>query len=571
MRDSLKQSLDDLVYMVDLGCLLRRRAIRFGTVEDFKLAVSIAKLGLYRCSRSSKYYASCTERVAGIYHDIFQVTCGFELVKDAPKYPWSIQEHDELCRNASMPIKESKILDDDLDSKDLSDDGILPDVTGLHDHPTSIPVLWSGSEWKVLQRAMVTYRCAVALATNDLERMKHQEKLATVLRHRFDHLGSGDDLLEAAKLLQSLVDTRIESQGAHEEVLGTISETACVLKLQYDIFRDVRALEASIRLLRRSLEMATNASDIVNASLGLSATLSSYFHLYQNVDSQNEAIELLCTALKQEPQSTGQRWGLRANLAKMLYDRCLHVHDLNGIATSLKKAWKALVVDLDHAQQKKIERLMWRIGGQVCAYYDPAECGAYHDELDIIEMARPIEEPANTIPLCGPISPFAKGWRRVEHAGYLGGASQDLKDAIYSGTEALIIIPKHDSCRPRLLHQLATFHVHTYRTHKPSDAVLGYDESTVLKLLDEAETTSSGTHDRICVHRSKMKLLARLGRWSDAVVAAEAAEGYIPVLARENVRFKDRLRKLRSVHGLAADAAIYQSELDVWHSSRYES
>jgi hypothetical protein len=45
-----------------------------------------------------------------------------------------------------------------------------------------------------------------------------------------------------------------------------------------------------------------------------------------------------------------------------------------------------------------------------------------------------------------------------------------------------------------------------------------------------------------------------MGRWNDAVIVAEAAIEHISVLARENVQFKDRLRKLRSVHGLAADA-----------------
>lgn len=50
-----------------------------------------------------------------------------------------------------------------------------------------------------------------------------------------------------------------------------------------------------------------------------------------------------------------------------------------------------------------------------------------------------------------------------------------------------------------------------------------------------------------------MKLWGPLGRWNDAVMPVEPASGPISVLGRENVQRKDRLRKVRGVHNVAAD------------------
>jgi len=50
-----------------------------------------------------------------------------------------------------------------------------------------------------------------------------------------------------------------------------------------------------------------------------------------------------------------------------------------------------------------------------------------------------------------------------------------------------------------------------------------------------------------------MKLLGPLGRWNDAVMPVEPVSGPISVLGRENVQRKDRLRKVRGVHNVAAD------------------
>lgn len=550
MRDSLKR-LDNVVYIVDLAEFLGRRAIRCAIAGDLKLAISIASLGLSHCPRSSKYYASCAATVADMYYDIFQVTCGFPLAKHAPKHLWSPEEHDELCLVAISPVKDLKILGNYLDSKDSSDDEVLPDGIGIRDQPSE-PVQWSGTEWKVLQRAVVIY--GLAIATTDSEQEKYQAKLADVLIHRFDHLESGNDLLEAAKLLISFVDARTGSENAQGKALERLFKTARALGLQYDTFGDVKALESSISLFRRSLKMATKTSDTIRASLGLSAVLSSHFRLFQDRESQKESIDLLYSALDQTPQSIDQRWSIRARVAVALYHRCLNTDDLNGLASSLREAWETYVVNLNHSQQKEVEWIIWTIGAQAYAYYDPAKCGAYHDDFSIVEMARPLEEPGDTVPLCGPVYPFANAWRRFENVGNLGGASQDLNDAIQFGTEALQIVPKDAPHRPRLLHQLATFHADSFHTHRSSNSILGYDESKALEFLDEAEITSLNTHDRICVRRSKMKLLGQLGRWNDAVMVAEAAIEYISVLARENVQFKDRLRKLRSVHGLAANA-----------------
>lgn len=197
---------------------------------------------------------------------------------------------------------------------------------------------------------------------------------------------------------------------------------------------------------------------------------------------------------------------------------------------------------------------MWYIGVQAYAYYDSAKCGAYYDDFSIVEMARPLKESGDTVSLCGPVYPFVNAWRRFENVGNLSGASQNLNDAIKFGTEALQIIPKDHAYRSRLLYQLATFYADSFRIYRFSSSILGYDERKALEFLDEAENISSISHDRICVRRSKMKLLGQMGRWNDAVIVAEAAIEHISVLARENVQFKDRLRKLRSVHGLAADA-----------------
>ncbi len=551
MRDSLKR-LDNVVYIVDLAELLSRRAIRCAIAGDLKLAISIVSLGLSHCPRSSKYYASCAATVADMYYDIFQVTCGFRLAKHAPKHLWSPEEHDELCLVAISPVKDLKVLGNYLNSKDSSDDEVLPDGIGNRDQPSE-PVQWSGTEWKVLQRAVVVYGLAIKLATTDSEKQEYQAKLAEVLLHRFDHLQSGDDLSEAVKLLLGLVDARTGSENAQGKVLERFLKTARALGLQYDTFGDVEALQSSISLLRRSLKMATKASDIIQASLYLSAVLSSHFRLFQDSKYQKEYIDLLYSALDQTPESVDQRWSIRARLAVALYHRCLNTDDLNGVASSLREAWETYVVNLNHSQQKEVEWMIWHIGAQAYAHYDPAKCGAYHD-FSIVEMARPLEEPGDTVPLCGPVYPFANAWRRFENVGSLGGASQDLDNAIQFGTEALQIIPKDHPHRPRLLHQLATFHADSFRTYRSSNSILGYDERKALEFLDEAENTSSISHDRICVRRSKMKLLGQMGRWNDAVIVAEAAIEHISVLARENVQFKDRLRQLRSVHGLAADA-----------------
>lgn len=494
MRRSLKRSFE-AYNTVELGDMLLKRAFHCGTIKDLKLAISIANFGLSQGSKDQKYYCHYTVVAANMHYDIFRMTCGFPISEHAPNFYWASEEHEDVCCIAVTAVENPSELTSYLEGDDASDEHY--NEPGLHVRATrcegsSRLPQWSGREWAVLDRCVMMFRMAINLTGRGATRQKYQEQLVEILLHRFGHLESEKDLLEAVDILLTLTEAPMN---VRDQSFSLLYQTGNALYRKYCTIGDVDALASSLATFRLALSVATDSSDIVDARLGLSEGLRSHFDLFQTRSSLNEAFDLLQSTIERDSLSFELSWSVRASLAISLYRRSSDTTALNEIASGLRSIWKKCVVNAGHSQQRKFEQILWHIGEHVDGLYEPAKCGAYHDDFTIVETSRLLDEPEDDPPSIGPVYPFAKAWRRIDRAGQLTSADRDLEDAIFYITEALRIKPGDSQQRPRLLHHLANLYVDTFENTKYPRLMLATDIKRAFEVLDEAEQSSSLSHD----------------------------------------------------------------------------